>query len=273
MHGLMMDVPLTITGILRHAQQNHGEQVIVSITADHPRHRYSYRDAFARAARLANALARLNLPASARVATLAWNDFRHFELYYAVCCSGRVLHTVNPRLTPEQIAWIINHGGATVLFASPEFSPLLAKLAPHLTDVRAVVFMTGAAHMPAASAEPLLADALCYETLVDAEAPAFDWPILDERAASCLCYTSGTTGHPKGVLYSHRSTVVHALWPAAPIRSACALSIPCCRWCPCFMSMPGPSRLSCRWPAPSWSCRGAAPVIRPRWPISSTASR
>ncbi len=211
MHGLMMDVPLTITGILRHAQQNHGEQVIVSITADHPRHRYTYRDAFARAARLANALARLNLPASARVATLAWNDFRHFELYYAVCCSGRVLHTVNPRLTPEQIAWIINHGGATVLFASPEFSPLLAKLAPHLTDVRAVVFMTGAAHMPAASAEPLLADALCYETLVDAEAPAFDWPILDERAASCLCYTSGTTGHPKGVLYSHRSTVVHAL--------------------------------------------------------------
>jgi fatty-acyl-CoA synthase len=211
MHGLMMDVPLTITGILRHAQQNHGEQLIVSITADHPRHRYTYREAFARAARLANALERLNLPPAARVATVAWNDFRHFELYYAVCCSGRVLHTVNPRLTPEQIAWIINHAGATVLFASPEFAPLLAKLVPHLRHVRTVVHMTGAAHMPAAAAEPVLAAALCYETLVDAEAPAFDWPILDEHTASCLCYTSGTTGDPKGVLYSHRSTILHAL--------------------------------------------------------------
>ena len=211
MRGLMMDVPLTITGILRHAQQNHGEQLIVSITADHPRHRYTYREAFARAAQAANALGRLNLPQSARVATLAWNDFRHFELYYAVCCSGRVLHTVNPRLTPEQIAWIINHAGATVLFASPEFAPLLAKLVPHLAHVRTVVYMTGAEHMPAAAAEPVLAGALCYETLLDAEAPVFDWPILDEHTASCLCYTSGTTGDPKGVLYSHRSTILHAL--------------------------------------------------------------
>jgi len=211
MQGLMMDVPLTITGILRHARQNHGEQFIVSITADHPRYRYTYREAFDRAARLANALDQLNLPVSARVATLAWNDFRHFELYYAVCCSGRVLHTVNPRLTPEQIAWIINHAGATVLFASPEFAPLLAKIAPHLEHARTVVYMTGASHMPPAAAEPLLAGALCYETLIEAEAPGYDWPDLDERSASCLCYTSGTTGDPKGVLYSHRSTVLHAL--------------------------------------------------------------
>ncbi|MDP2323807.1 MAG: long-chain-fatty-acid--CoA ligase, partial [Gammaproteobacteria bacterium] len=127
-----------------------------------------------------------------------------------------VLHTVNPRLTPEQIIWIINHAGATVLFAAPEFAPLLAKLVPHLHHVRTVVFMTGAAHMPAASSGPLLADALCYETLVAAEEPTFSWPELDERSASSLCYTSGTTGHPKGVLYSHRSTVLHAMVAGGP---------------------------------------------------------
>ena len=150
-------------------------------------------------------------PPGARIATLAWNDFRHLELYYAVCCSGLVLHTVNPRLLPEQIAWIINHAGATVLFAATEFAPLLAKLTPHLTHVKTVVFMTGAAHMPAVATAPMLGEALCYETLLEAEAPAIDWPDLDERAASSLCYTSGTTGNPKGVLYSHRSTVLHAL--------------------------------------------------------------
>ncbi len=224
MQGLMMDVPLTITGILRHAQQSHGDQEVVSITADHPRHRYTYGQAFDRAGQLANALARLQLPAGARVATLAWNDFRHLELFYAVSCSGLVLHTVNPRLLPEQIAWIINHAGATVLFAATEFAPLLAKLTPHLTRVKTVVFMTGAAHMPAVSSAPMLADALCYETLLAAEGPAFDWPNLDERAASSLCYTSGTTGNPKGVLYSHRSSVLHAMAAAAAdVMGVCAL--------------------------------------------------
>ncbi len=215
MNGLMMDLPLTITGILRHAQNNHGEQEIVSITADYPRHRCTYRQAFARAARLANALDRLRLPAGARIATLAWNDFRHFELYFAVCCSERVLHTVNPRLLPEQIAWIINDAGASVLFAAPEFAPLLAKLAPHLTRVQSVVFMTGPDHMPAAGQAPLLATAHCYELLLEDEAPTRDWASLDERSASALCYTSGTTGNPKGVLYSHRSSVLHAMAAAS----------------------------------------------------------
>lgn len=211
MDGLMMDVPLTITGLLRHAAAHHGDRELVSITADHPRHRESYREAFARAARLANALARWQLPASARIASLGWNDFRHFELYFAVSCSGLVLHTVNPRLTPEQIAWIINDGGATVLFAAPEFAPLLAKVAPLLTQVTAIVFMTGARHMPPPAASGLLANAGCYETLLAAEEPDFAWPEFDERLASSLCYTSGTTGNPKGVLYSHRSTILHAM--------------------------------------------------------------
>ncbi len=207
MQGLMMDVPLTITGIMEHAERSHGDREIVSITMDEPRHRYTYHEAFRRARRLANALARLGVAPGDRVATLAWNDHRHFELYYAVTCSGQVLHTINPRLAPEQIAWIANHGGAHCLFADPEFAPLIGKIAPHLTSVRTVVFMTDAAHMP----ETALSHALCYETLLERESEAFDWPRLDERAASVLCYTSGTTGDPKGVLYSHRSTVIHAL--------------------------------------------------------------
>jgi fatty-acyl-CoA synthase len=179
----------------------------VSITTDHARHCYTYRDAFRRARRLANAIQSLRLSAGERVATLAWNDFRHLELFYSVSCSGLVLHTINPRLSPAQIAWIANHGGSRYLFADPDFAPLLAELAPQLPNLRAVIYMTDATHMPQAG--PLTA--LCYETLLDHASDVFEWPTLDERDASALCYTSGTTGNPKGVLYSHRSTVLHAM--------------------------------------------------------------
>ncbi len=211
MQGLMMDVPLTITGILRHAVRNHGDQSVVSITADHPRHRTTYAEVGTRAARLARALDRAGLATGDRVATLAFNDFRHLELFYGVACSGRVLHTVNPRLLPEQIAWIINHGGAPVLFVAPEFAPLLARVTPHLTHVRAIVWLTGPDHLPPPQPAPLLDTARGYEAMLAGEDDRYAWPDLPEHAASALCYTSGTTGDPKGVLYSHRSTVLHAL--------------------------------------------------------------
>jgi fatty-acyl-CoA synthase len=212
MQGLMMDVPLTVTAIMRHAEQCHAGREIVAVTADAPRHRYRYRDLFARARQLANALVRFGLGDGDRVATLAWNDHRHLELYFAVSCSGLVLHTLNPRLGPAQIGWITAHGGARYLFADPEFAPLLEAIAPQLPELRAVVFLTDAAHMPATA----LTNALCYETLLGQESDAHEWPELDERAAASLCYTSGTTGNPKGVLYSHRSTVLHAMAACQP---------------------------------------------------------
>ncbi|MBM4196306.1 MAG: long-chain-fatty-acid--CoA ligase [Gammaproteobacteria bacterium] len=214
MRGLMMDVPLTTTAILRHAERMHASQQIVSLTADHPSPadpwRYSFADLAARTRRLANALCRKGLRQGDRVATLAWNDSRHVELFYAVGGAGLVLHTLNPRLAPEQIAWICNDGGATLLFAAPEFAPLLDGLAAGLEHVRQVVWLTDAAHRPQGNSA-LATAANDYESLLAAESPDFDWPAIDEREANALCHTSGTTGNPKGVLYSHRSTVLHAM--------------------------------------------------------------
>jgi acyl-CoA synthetase (AMP-forming)/AMP-acid ligase II len=207
MHGLMMQGALTITSIMRHARQNHADSKIVSVTADDPAHRYRYADAFDRAARLANALSRFKLAPGERIATLAWNDYRHLELYYAASCSGYVLHTVNPRLFPEQIVYVLDHAQDRLVFADPMFLPLLEQLADSLPAVRGWIVLTDDAHMPATT----LADAVSYEQFIAGEADSFAWPDLDENCASSLCYTSGTTGHPKGVLYSHRSSVLHAM--------------------------------------------------------------
>jgi 3-(methylthio)propionyl---CoA ligase len=220
MLGLMMDQPLLISDLIRHADRHHGDTEIVSKTVEGDGkdgtggvHRYTYRDAHRRARQLAKVLAKLGMKMHDRVATLAWNGYRHFEIYYAVAGSGGVIHTINPRLFPEQIAYIANHAEDSILCFDLTFLPLAEKLAPQLKSVKRFVLMTDRAHMPAATTVPNL---LCYEDLVAAEDDRFVWPKFDERTASCLCYTSGTTGNPKGALYTHRSTILHAYAAALP---------------------------------------------------------
>jgi fatty-acyl-CoA synthase len=210
MHGLMMDVPLLISDLIRHADRHHGATEIVSKTVeDGAIHRYTYREAHARARRLANALKKLGVKPEDRVATLGWNSFRHFEIYYAVAGSGAIIHTINPRLFPDQITFIANHAEDKVVFFDLSFAPLIEKLAPQLKSVKSFVCMTDRSHLPNKNF-------LCYEDLIEAENDDYDWPSFDEKTAACLCYTSGTTGNPKGALYSHRSTMIHAYAAALP---------------------------------------------------------
>ena len=212
MQGLMMDSQLLISSILRHADRNFGDREIVSVTADNPLHRYTYKDCFRRTRQLANALGKLGLEHGDRVATLAWNDYRHLEAYYAVGGSGFVCHTVNPRLFPEQVVFIINHAEDRWILADLLMVPLLEQIADQIPGVEGFVIMTDESHMP----ETSLRNAVCYETLIGAESDEFSWPEFDERSAVALCYTSGTTGDPKGVLYDHRSSILHAYAAVTP---------------------------------------------------------
>ena len=211
MHGLMMDMPLLISDLIRHADRHHGATEIVPKTVEGRLHRYTYRDAHSRARKLANALKSLGVQRHDRVATLAWNGFRHFETYYAVAGSGAVIHTINPRLFADQIAYIANHAEDKYIFFDTSFAQLIEKLAPQLKNVKGFVAMTDRPHMPTG-----LPGLLCYEELLEKENDGFQWPSFDERTAACLCYTSGTTGNPKGALYAHRSTILHAYAAALP---------------------------------------------------------
>ena len=213
MQALMMPAPLQIAAVLEHAAQWHARTEIVSRLPEGIIHRYTYAEAAARARQLANALTQLGIANGERIGTLAWNTHRHFELYYGISGLGAVCHTINPRLFADQLIFIINHAQDRLLFFDLTFLPLVEKLAPHCPTVEKWVLLTGPEHLPTGSQLPGLCS---YETLLAQQATAFAWPALDENAAASLCYTSGTTDQPKGVLFSHRSTLLHALSACLP---------------------------------------------------------
>ncbi|NMM27796.1 MAG: fatty-acid--CoA ligase [Glaciimonas sp.] len=211
--GQMMSQPLLISNIIRHADRYYGKSEIVSRRVEGDIHRYTYTDCHKRSRQLAKALANMGIKMGDRVASIAWNGYRHLEAYYAVSGSGAVLHTINPRLFPEQIAYMVNHAEDQYVLFDMNFLPIIEAIAPHCSTVKGFVMLCGREHMPAASK---LDNLLCYEELIAASSDDYEWPQFDENSASSLCYTSGTTGHPKGALYSHRSTLLHSYASAMP---------------------------------------------------------
>ncbi|RXG98456.1 long-chain fatty acid--CoA ligase [Bradyrhizobium zhanjiangense] len=208
MQGLMMDMPLLISGLIQYAADYHGEAEIVAREIEGDIHRYTYADAHPRIKRMALALKRLGMRSGDRVGTLAWNTHRHFEMFYAAPGMGYVLHTVNPRLFPEQLVYIINHAEDRLLFIDRATLPIVEAIAPQLTTIEAYVVMSSRERIP----ETKLANVHCYEELLDNENEAgFAWPEFDEKSASTICYTSGTTGNPKGVIYSHRAAILQTM--------------------------------------------------------------
>jgi 3-(methylthio)propionyl---CoA ligase len=219
MHGLMMKWPLLVSSLLQHAERNHGNREIVSRRVEGDLHRYNYRELAARARRVASALRGCGLVAGDRVGTLAWNGHRHMELYFGVSGQGAVIHTINPRLHADQMVWIANHAEDRLLFFDLSFLPQVEAIAARTPSIRQYIAMTDRAHMPTTR---LPVPLLCYEEWLEGVSDEFDWPLLEEETAAALCYTSGTTGHPKGVLYSHRSTVLHSYAGALPDSLNCS---------------------------------------------------
>ena len=224
MLGQMMQQPLLISSFISHAERHHAEREVVSRRVEGDIHRSTYRQIAQRSRQAAQALAALGVRPGDRVATLAWNGYRHMELYYGVSGSGAVLHTLNPRLHPDQVVYIADHAEDQVVFFDLTFLPLVQAVAGRTKTVKHWVALTDSAHMPAnlATSDPKLPHLLCYEELLAAQDGRYAWPSFDENTASSLCYTSGTTGNPKGVLYSHRSTVLHAMAGAMPDCLGCS---------------------------------------------------
>ena len=210
--GQMMSQPLLISGLLTHAARHHADTEIVSQRTEGDIHRYTYADCHSRAKRVAQMLDRMQIKPSARIGTFAWNGYRHLEIYYGVSGSARVCHTINPRLFAEQLRYIINHAQDQVVFFDTSFLPLIEAIHAQCPTVKHWICMTDAGNMPQSSTVKVE----CYETLLSQESGEYEWPSFDERAASSLCYTSGTTGNPKGALYSHRSTILHSYAVALP---------------------------------------------------------
>jgi acyl-CoA synthetase (AMP-forming)/AMP-acid ligase II len=225
-------------------------------------HRYTWRDVARRARQVAGALDGMQLLFSDRVATLAWNGYRHLELYFGVSGSGRVLHTINPRLHPEQIAWIANHAEDQVLCFDLTFLPLVQAIHAKCPGIRQYVALCD----PASCRRTAASQPGGYEDWIGGQPTTYQWPSFDENSASSMCYTSGTTGNPKAALYSHRSTILHAYAAALPDVMACRRATRCCRWCRCSTSTPGASRIRPRSPAASW-CSPAR-----RWTASRCTS-
>ena len=213
MLGLMQDQPLLISNLIDFAERHHADVEIVSRRVEGDIHRYTYQDAAKRSRQVAHALDGMALQLSDRVATLAWNGYRHFELYYGVSGSGRVLHTINPRLHPDQIAWIANHAEDQVLCFDMSFLPLVQAVHSQCKTIRQYIALCDADKLPTDSGIPGL---ISYEAWIAPHSTSYRWPLLDENSASSMCYTSGTTGHPKAALYSHRSTTLHAYAAALP---------------------------------------------------------
>jgi len=213
MLGLMQSQPLLISSLIDFAERHHGDAEIVSRRVEGDIHRYNWRQVAIRARQVANALDGMNLLFSDRVATLAWNGYRHLEIYFGVSGSGRVLHTINPRLHPDQIAWIANHAEDQVLCFDLTFLPLVQAVHARCPGIRQYVALCGPEKLPADSGIPNL---VSYEDWIGRRATTYQWPSFDENSASSMCYTSGTTGNPKAALYSHRSTILHAYAAALP---------------------------------------------------------
>ena len=213
MLGLMQDQPLLISSLIDFAERHHGEGEIVSRRVEGDIHRTTYATLAKRSRQVANALDQMQLAFSDRVATLAWNGYRHLELYFGVSGSGRVLHTLNPRLHPDQVVWIANHAEDQVLCFDLSFLPIVQAVHSRCTTIKHFIALCDADKLPPDSGIPGLQS---YEAWMGAQSATYAWPDFDERSASSMCYTSGTTGNPKAVLYSHRSTLLHALAGALP---------------------------------------------------------